>query len=60
MTSLCAEAKTALSDWSCEIAVDGYTVKVDIYGGTKDVNVAVVITIFDNYMHKAWGMSPKI
>ena len=45
---------------SSKTEVNGYTVKVDVYGGTKDANVAVVITIIDNYMFKAWGMSPKI
>ena len=45
---------------SSKTEVNGYTIKVDIYGGTKDANVAVVITIIDNYMFKAWGMSPKI
>ena len=45
---------------SSQTEVNGYTVKVDVYGGTKDVNVTVVITIIDNYMFKAWGMSPKI
>ena len=45
---------------SSKAEVNGYTIKVDIYGGTKDVNVAVVITIVDTYMYKAWGMSPKI
>ena len=45
---------------SSKTEVNGYTVKVDVYGGTKDVNVAVVITIVDTYMYKAWGMTPKI
>ncbi|MBR5548486.1 MAG: leucine-rich repeat protein [Kiritimatiellae bacterium] len=37
--------------------LNGYMVKISMYGGSKDKNVAVIIEIVDSYMFKAWGVS---
>ena len=39
-----------------ESDVNGYKIKVHLYCGRKDKNVAVVINVVDSHMFKAWGM----
>ena len=39
-----------------ESEVNGYKIKVNVYCGRKDKNVAVVINVVDSYMFKAWGV----